>query len=57
MGKGLLMSILVAMVAIPLLSARDPQPRRGARRTAVRITVFVVVWAYAVLHFYSALKK
>ncbi|MFT3768669.1 MAG: hypothetical protein QM820_24750 [Minicystis sp.] len=51
------MSILVAMVAIPLLSARDPRPARGARRAAVRITVFVVVWAYAVLHLYSALKK
>jgi hypothetical protein len=57
MGKGLLMSILVAALAIPIWAAHDPRPARGMRRMALKFAAFVVVWAYALVHLFPMLNK
>jgi hypothetical protein len=57
MGKGLLMSVLLATVAIPIRAARDPVPARGLRRAALQFAAFVVVWAYALIHLFPLLEK
>jgi hypothetical protein len=57
MASGLLMAILGATIALPLWAARDPQPTRGLRRAGILFTVFVVLWAQALLHIFPALKK
>jgi hypothetical protein len=46
----LLVSIIVAIVAIPALAARDPNPRRGVRRALLFLLVFTLVYvAYVTL--------
>jgi hypothetical protein len=52
-GKALLASILIALIAIPLLAASDPNPRRGMKRALFGLLVFhlayvallLLVWA------------
>jgi hypothetical protein len=39
-----LISIVLAAIAIPYLTARDPNPRRGVRRMAVLVLVFNVAY-------------
>ncbi len=36
----LLLSIVLSAIAIPYLTARDPNPRRGVRRMAVLVLAF-----------------
>lgn len=48
MGKALLLSVLVATVAIPALGASDPKPRRGLRWVLAVLLVFHVVYVGAV---------
>lgn len=57
MASGLLMAILVAALAIPIVAARDPRPARGLRRTGTFFAAFVVVWAHALVHLFRLLKK
>jgi hypothetical protein len=47
MGKALLISILVATVAIPVFLARDAKPKRGIRRTVTWIVVYCALWVLA----------
>jgi hypothetical protein len=56
MAKALLMSILAAALAFPISAARDPRPLRGMKRAAVSFVIFVVVWAYALVHVLPYLK-
>jgi hypothetical protein len=50
MKTALLMSIVVAALAIPALAARDSNPRRGLRRTVVLLFVFNALYlAYLTL--------
>jgi len=57
MGKGLLMSVLLATLAIPAHAARDPRSARGMGRAALQFAAFVVAWAYAVGHVFPLLDK
>jgi hypothetical protein len=56
MGKALLMSILVATVAIPMSAARDPRPLRGRQRATTGFAIFVVVWAYSLIYVLPRIK-
>jgi hypothetical protein len=49
MGRFLLLSILVASVTIPALSARDTSARRGLRKLLARIVPFVLLYWMAVM--------
>jgi hypothetical protein len=49
MSKLILMSILIAIMAIPTIASRDPDPRRGLKRTITRILVFEVFYALALI--------
>lgn len=40
----LLMSVLFATMVIPAIAARDPNPRRGAKRMLVMLLVFHLVY-------------
>lgn len=57
MGKGLLMSVLFATLAIPVRAARDPRPARSLRRAVLQFAAFVVAWACALIHLFPLLEK
>ncbi|MEP7347224.1 MAG: hypothetical protein ABI877_18275 [Gemmatimonadaceae bacterium] len=50
LAKLLLMSILIATVALPLLAAHDPVPRRALRRVVVWLAAFNVCYLLAILY-------
>lgn len=52
----LLMSVMGAMIVIPMLAARDPRPARGVRRACMGVAVFVVLWACSLLTVLPMLK-
>ena len=47
MSKLLLISVVVAMVAIPAFAARDPHPARGLRKALLFTFAFDVVYITA----------
>jgi hypothetical protein len=49
MARFLLLSILVASVTIPVLSARDKSARRGLRKLLARIVPFVLLYWISVM--------
>lgn len=49
MARFLLLSILIASVTIPALSARDASARRGLRNLFVRMVPFVFLYWMAVM--------
>jgi hypothetical protein len=49
MSKLILLSVLVAFVALPSLAARDPHPRRGLKRTLLWMVAFNLAYAVGVL--------
>ena len=49
MEKALLLSVLVANVALPAFFSRDPQPRRGLRRALTSVVVFDVLYLLGLL--------
>lgn len=51
----LLLSIVLAAVALPVLGARDPDPRRGLRRTLFRLLAFHFVYLVSVLFIWPRL--
>jgi hypothetical protein len=50
MRKLILVSILFAMVVLPIRAATDPSPRRGLRRALVGVAAFNVLYLLAVLY-------
>lgn len=50
------MSVMAAMIVIPALAARDSSAARGLRRSRLAVAVFVVLWAYSLLHVLPLLK-
>lgn len=48
MAKLILLSALIALVALPVQAARDPHPARGMRRTLVMLVVFNFFYLFAV---------
>jgi hypothetical protein len=51
----LLTSILVATVAIPIGTARDPDARRGLRRALLFVALFNAVYALACVYVFHRL--
>ena len=51
----LLISILIATVAIPIRTARDPDARRGLRRAVRGTLIFSVIYALACAFVYYRL--
>ncbi|HVP69297.1 MAG TPA: hypothetical protein VMT17_18755 [Anaeromyxobacteraceae bacterium] len=49
LSKLLLLSLLVATVGIPVLAARDPNPRRGMKRLFFYTVVFNLFYVTALL--------
>lgn len=52
----LLMSVMAAMIAIPMIAARDRVAARGQRRTRIAFALFVVLWAFSLVHVLPMLK-
>ena len=49
----LLLSILIATVAIPALAARAPDPRRALRWTLLLLAAFTLAYAFLVRGWYA----
>jgi 8-oxo-dGTP diphosphatase len=52
LAKILLLSVVIAMMAIPILSARDTNPRRSVRKVILLIFVFNLFYLLAVRFIY-----
>lgn len=50
MRKFVYMSMLIALVAIPLVAARDPSPARGLRRAVLGVALFVAAYVFAIVY-------
>ena len=49
MAKLILLSVILASVAVPLAAARDGQAVRGARRTVLLMSLFNLLYLLGVL--------
>ncbi len=45
MVRLLLLSVVIALVVLPVVCARDPSPRRGLKRSVLLLVTFHVVYA------------
>lgn len=52
MSKLILMAVLVATIAIPFITASDPNLMRGIRRLSLLFVVFVLLWGIACIVIY-----
>ena len=55
MGKLVLLSVLGALVVIPVLASRDQVPARALKRTVFFTLLFNVFYAFAALFVYPRL--
>lgn len=55
MAKLLLVSILIAAIAIPMALSRDPSATRGLRRTVIAIATFNAIYLLAVVYLFPRL--
>ncbi len=55
MAKLLLLSILIAIVAIPAIAARDRNPRRGFKRALFFFSAYCVFYVLALKYLYFRL--
>jgi hypothetical protein len=46
MGKAILISIVIGLIALPILAARDPNPRRGLKRALAGLAAFTILYAF-----------
>ena len=53
--KLLLLSVIIASVVIPVLAARDPNPRRSLRKAVFFMIVFNVLYLLAIRFVYPRL--
>jgi hypothetical protein len=53
--KLLLLSVLIATVAIPLICARDVNPYRGIKRALFAMVIFAFSWLLAIKYIYPKL--
>jgi hypothetical protein len=51
-AKLLLLSVVLASVALPVVLSRRPSPRRSIRRLLGAMAVIILVWAYLCLSLY-----
>jgi len=54
-AKGILLSVVIAMILIPVLVARDPNPFRGFRKLLIYTFVFNLMYWLAVRFVYPRL--
>jgi hypothetical protein len=54
-AKLLLVSVVIAMIALPILAARDASPARALRKTLLLIVVFNTLYLIAVRFLYPYL--
>ncbi len=52
MAKIILLSVLIALVVIPVLAARMRNPRRGLKAAIFASFTFIVIYAFAVKFLY-----
>jgi hypothetical protein len=55
MAKLLLLSCIIAIIAIPMVTARVKNARRGLQLTIILITVFNLLYVFAVRFIYPHL--
>lgn len=53
MSKLILLSIIVAMVAIPARAAREKNARKGLRKVVIQMLVFEVFYLFALRFLYG----
>ena len=54
-AKLLLFSVIIMMVAIPVLAARDPNPKRGLKKALLLVFAFNLFYLFAVRYIYPRL--
>ena len=55
MSKLLLLSLLIATLAIPIVASKDPNPQRGHAKTVRWYLAFVVAYFFGLLFVYPHL--
>jgi hypothetical protein len=55
MAKLLLLSCVIAIIAIPMVTARVKSPRRGLQLTVILITIFNLLYVFAIRFIYPHL--
>jgi hypothetical protein len=55
-GKLLLLSVVIAMVALPILTARDANATRGLKKTLVLVIAFNLLYLFLVRYVYPSLQ-
>ena len=55
MGKFLLMSVIFATVALPLLAAREPHPVRALKKVLLYTLAFNAFYVFAAVYLYPRL--
>jgi len=53
MSKLLLLSILIASIALPAKAAREKNPRKGLRKTIVYVLLFNVFYLFGLMFLYG----
>lgn len=53
MSKLILLSIIIAMIAIPARAAREKNPRKALRRVIIQAIVFEAVYLFALRYLYG----
>lgn len=56
MKKLLLLSVLYAILLLPLLAARDPHPMRGVKKAMLMMVLYNLWYAFAVLNIWTQMK-
>ena len=52
----LLQSLMLALLLIPIVAARDPRPRRGLKKAVVWFVGFSLLYAFALRFVYPRLS-
>ncbi|HVW26969.1 MAG TPA: hypothetical protein VHC69_16490 [Polyangiaceae bacterium] len=53
MSKLILISVLLATIALPAIAAQDENPRRGLRRTIKYMVLFYAFYLFGLLFLYG----
>lgn len=53
MSKIILMSILIAMIAIPTRAAREPDPEKGLKLAIKNILIYEAFYAFALVYLWG----
>lgn len=53
MGKLILMSIIIGIIAIPTRAAREPDLRKGLRKVVKQMLIFEVIYLFALRYLWG----